>query len=373
MTLTGLTSGYTSTRKSGYTSDPMIRVLVVDDSAVVRHLCEQVLSRDPQIEVVGTAPDPFVARDMILERKPDVLTLDIEMPRMDGITFLKRLMKYHPIPTVVLSSLSSHGSALALEALEAGACAVLSKPGSAYSLGELQNDLIDAVKLAAATPVRMVERPPMPPAFTGAKPAVAPRALTRTTQQILAIGASTGGTVAIETLLAELPADSPGTVITQHMPPVFTASFASRLDKISRLRVSEARDGDVVAPGSVLIAPGGKHLLLRRSGAQYVCEVKDGPLVNGHRPSVDVLFRSVAAAAGRNALGVILTGMGGDGAKGLLEMRRAGAHTIAQDEASCVVFGMPKVAIELDAACEVQPLQRIARRIVENLDGRSKG
>ncbi len=341
-----------------------IRVLIVDDSAVIRQICGQVLSRDPEIEVVGTAPDPYVARDLILERKPDVLTLDIEMPRMDGITFLKRLMRHHPLPTVVLSSVTPTGGSMALEALAAGACTVLCKPGAAYSLGDLSRDLIDAVKLAARTPVRRID--PVQPGGPGRQE----RALSRTTQQVLAIGASTGGTVAIEDILTRMPANGPGTVIVQHMPPLFTSSFAERLDRISGMRVAEAHDGDPVLQGHALVAPGGKHLLLRRSGAQYGVEVKDGPLVSGFRPSVDVLFRSVAQAAGANAVGVILTGMGSDGARGLLEMRNAGAHTLAQDEASCVVFGMPRVAIGLAAACEVHPLNRIVGRILDRLEAR---
>ena len=341
----------------------MIRVLIVDDSAVVRKICEEVLSRDAEIEVVGTAPDPYVARDLIVELKPDVLTLDIEMPRMDGITFLRKLMRHNPLPTVVLSSVTPKGSEQALEAMAAGAVTVLCKPGAAYTVGDLGPDLIAAVKQAARTHVRRIA-----PVVTG--PTTPPRALLRTTKQVLAIGASTGGTVAIESLLLGLPANGPGTVIVQHMPPVFTFSFAERLDRLCAMRVREAVDGDLVAQGTVLVAAGGKHLLLRRSGAQYRVEVKDGPLVNGHRPSVDVLFRSVAQSAGANALAVILTGMGGDGAKGMLEMRRTGAFTVAQDEATCVVWGMPRVAVEIGAAEQVLPLPQISARVLEVLDAR---
>jgi two-component system chemotaxis response regulator CheB len=341
----------------------MIRVLVVDDSAVVRQIFRQVLSADPEIEVVGTAPDPYVARDLIVETSPDVMTLDVEMPRMDGLTFLRKVMRYHPIPTVVVSSLTPRGGELALEAAEIGAVEVLCKPGASYTVGELSEHLVAAVKTAAGVPVAKV-RPTDPVA-----PVAPLRPLARTTHQILAIGASTGGTTAIEGILRRLPADAPGTVVVQHMPPVFTAAFASRLHGLCALEVREARDGDWVTPGVALIAPGGQHLLLRRSGARYLVEVKDGPLVNGHRPSVDVLFRSVARTAGRNAVGVILTGMGGDGARGLLEMKGAGARTLAQDEKSCVVFGMPKVAIELGAVDEVVPLERIPERLAAAFEG----
>lgn len=341
----------------------MIRALVIDDSAVVRQICEQVLSRDPEIQVVGTAPDPYVARDMIVSLNPDVLTLDVEMPRMDGITFLRKLMRHHPLPTVVLSSVTPKGSEQALEALAAGAITVLCKPGAAYTVGDLGPDLVRAVKAAARTRVRKTE------VAAEAAP-IAPKALARTTNQILAIGASTGGTVAIERLLMGMPANCPGGVIVQHMPPVFTNSFAERLDRLCQMRVREAADHDLVTQGTILVAPGGKHLLLRRSGAQYMVEVKDGPLVNGHRPSVDVLFRSVAQTAGANALGVILTGMGGDGAKGLLEMHNAGAYTIAEDESTCVVWGMPRVAAELGAADQVLPLPRISGRLLDVLNER---
>ncbi len=340
----------------------MIRVLVVDDSAVVRQIFQQVLSADPEIEVVGVAPDPYVARDLIVAKAPDVMTLDIEMPRMDGLTFLRKVMRYHPIPTVVVSSLTPRGGELALEATDIGAVEVLCKPGASYTVGELSSHLVAAVKAAALVPVRKVRPEARVPDQGPLRP------LARTTHQVLAIGASTGGTTALEGILRRLPANTPGTVVVQHMPPVFTASFAARLDTLSAMEVREAQDGDWVVPGVALIAPGGKHLLLRRSGARYLVEVKDGPLVNGHRPAVDVLFRSVARAAGRNAVGAILTGMGSDGARGLLEMKQAGARTLAQDEESCVVFGMPKVAIELGAAGEVVPLERIPERLVRALE-----
>jgi len=343
------------------------RVLIVDDSAVVRQVFAQELARDPEIEVVGTAPDPYVARDLIVEQKPDVVTLDVEMPRMDGITFLRKLMRYYPLPVVIVSSLTAAGSRLALEALDAGAVEVMNKPSSSYTVGDMVTALIDKVKAAAV--VDMKRR--LARAAGGTEPTPL-RALARTTNQVLAIGASTGGTVAIEHILRRLPPDAPGTVITQHMPELFTKSFAERLDGLCRVRVKEAEEGDSVVPGVALIAPGNSHLLLQRSGARYVANVKFGPLVNRHRPSVEVMFNSVARAAGRNAVGVILTGMGGDGAKGLLAMRQAGAATIAQDEASCVVFGMPKVAIDLGAAEQVLPLDRIAAALLQLVEQRDR-
>lgn len=337
------------------------RVLIVDDSAVVRSVFAKELGRDPEIEVVGTAPDPFVARDMIVHLKPDVITLDIEMPRMDGLTFLRKLMHHYPLPVVVVSSLTAASSRLALEALAAGAVEVMCKPSAAYSVGDMMASLQDKIKAAACVDIKgRLRRAAL------AAPDVAPlRSLARTTHQIIAIGASTGGTIAIEQILRRMPPDAPGIVITQHMPELFTRSFAERLDGLCRIQVKEAADGDSVVPGTALIAPGNYHLLLQRSGARYVVSVKSGPLVNRHRPSVEVMFSSVARTAGRNAVGAILTGMGGDGAKGLLEMRQAGAATLAQDEASCVVFGMPKVAIETGAAEQVVPLDRVAETLLQ--------
>jgi two-component system chemotaxis response regulator CheB len=333
-----------------------IRVLVVDDSAVVRNVFQQELARDPELEVVGTAPDPYAARDLILAREPDVITLDVEMPRMDGITFLHKIMRYRPTPVIVVSSLTPAGGALALEALSAGACDVMCKPGAAYSVGDMTADLVRKVKEVASAGIRAVPQASAPP-----PPA---RALTRTTNQVVAIGASTGGTVAVERILKALPPNSPGIIVTQHMPELFTKFFAARLKEMTSLDAREAQGGESVVPGTVLVAPGNKHMLLRRSGARYVVEVKDGPRVNRHRPSVDVMFRSVARTAGRNAVGVLLTGMGGDGAQGLLAMHDAGASTLAQDEATCVVFGMPKVAIDLGAVDKVLPLDRLAPEIL---------
>jgi len=336
------------------------RVLVVDDSAVVREIFMRELSRDPDIEVVGAAPDPFVARDKIVNLKPDVVTLDIEMPRMDGITFLRKLMQYHPLPVIIVSSLTPQGGRLALEALEAGAVEVMNKPGTSYTVGDMSVELIDKIKAAALAKVR-VRRNAAVSSYTP-KPL---QALARTTNKVLAIGASTGGTQAIQKVLSAMPLNAPGTVIVQHMPEHFTRSFAERLDEICAVHVKEAEDGDTVVPGKVLIAPGNYHMLLNRSGANYYVQIRSGPLVSRHRPSVDVLFKSVARYAGGNAVGVIMTGMGGDGAEGLLEMRNNGAATIAQDEASCVVFGMPREAIALNAADHVVPLDRIPRKILE--------
>lgn len=339
-----------------------IKVLIVDDSAVVRSVLSRTLEKEIDITVVGCAPDPYVAREMIVSLEPDVMLLDVEMPRMDGITFLGKLMAHRPMPVIVVSSLTPRGSDLGIEALRLGAVDVMCKPGTAYTIGELGPELVERVRGAARARIRA----PLPVAV-GAPRVLASTALLRTTNQIVAIGASTGGTVAIEEVLTRLPGNCPGTVIVQHMPEHFTKSFAERLNGLCAMNVREAQTGDSVVSGVALIAPGGKHLLLCRDGARYVVEVRGGPPVNRHRPSVDVLFRSVATTAGSNAVGVILTGMGGDGGQGMLEMRQAGARTIAQDEDSCVVFGMPKVAIQLGGAEEVLPLKTIATRIVELL------
>jgi len=336
----------------------MIRVLVVDDSAIVRKILSQELSRDPEIQIVDTAPDPYIARDKIIALKPDVLTLDIEMPRMDGLTFLRKLMKHYPMPVIIVSSLTPEGSRMAIEALEIGAMEVMCKPGAAYTVGEMSSELTRKIKAVSRIKTfKKTERPTTP------SPEPERLSLAKTTQKVLAIGASTGGTEALKEILVRFPPNAPGTVVVQHMPEHFTRAFAERLNSICAVEVREGQTGDTVSNGKVLIAPGNKHMLLSRNGAIYTIVVEDGPRVHHQRPSVDVLFESVARYAGANAIGVILTGMGADGAKGLLEMRQAGAHTIAQDEKTCVVFGMPKEAIQLGGAERVAPLQNIPREI----------
>ncbi len=337
-----------------------IRVLIVDDSAVVRQVFSKELGRDPGIKVVGTAPDPYVARDKIVQLKPDVITLDIEMPRMDGITFLRKLMHHFPLPVVIVSSLSAKGGELAMEALEAGAVDVMCKPSTAYSVGDMSVELIDKIKAAARAGVTRRSKD-----ASASKQPSKQLAMTRTTNKVVAVGASTGGTEALVQFFTQMPHNAPGIVVVQHMPEFFTRSFSERLNRVSAMEVSEAQDGDRVIPGRALIARGNYHMLLRRSGATYMVQVKNGPLVTRHRPSVDVLFKSVARYAGRNAIGVIMTGMGGDGAQGLKEMKDNGAKTVAQDEASCVVFGMPKVAIDLGGADKVVPLDRIAKTVLD--------
>jgi len=346
-----------------------IRVLVVDDSAVVRETLRNILDSDPRIEVMATASDPFVAAERMREEIPDVITLDIEMPRMDGLTFLRRIMTQHPIPVVICSSLAEEGAETSLRALEFGAVDIITKPrlGGKRFLEESRQALCDTVKAAAGARVRPVSsRPEVAPKLSAdavlAKPT---HVLTETTEKVVMIGASTGGTEALRELLEALPADSPGIAIVQHMPENFTRAFAGRLDKLCRIDVKEAENNDTVFGGRALIAPGNRHMLLKRSGARYYVEVKDGPLVCRHRPSVDVLFRSAARYAGKNALGIIMTGMGDDGARGLLEMSEAGADTVAQDEQTCVVFGMPQVAIKLGAADRILPLQSIAPAVVQ--------
>ena len=340
-----------------------IRVLVVDDSAVVRKVFREELSREPDIEVVGTAPNPYVARDKIVKLKPDVITLDIEMPRMDGITFLKKLMKHYPLPVIIVSSLTHRGSKLALEALSIGALEVISKPSGAYSVGEMSLQLVDKIRAVARISVTAKTAKPAP----SSAPAMvaAPKALARTTNKLIAIGASTGGTEALKQVLTAMPPNAPGILVVQHMPAKFTTSFAMRLNELSAINVKEAVDGDSLVNGIALIAPGNYHMLLRRSGARYYVQVKQGPMVHHQRPSVDVLFHSVADYAGSNAVGAILTGMGADGARGLLKMKEAGAPTVAQDEKSCIVFGMPKEAIKLGAAQKVVPLSRIAETTLQ--------
>ena len=341
-----------------------VKVLVVDDSAVVRQVLARELAKDPGIEVVGAAADPYVAREMILALNPDVLTLDVEMPRMDGITFLTKLMASKPMPVVVVSSLTASGTRTALDAMAAGAVDVVCKPSSAYEIDGMAQAITAKVKAAARS--RPHAGLPMVPHARPAAGATgaAPAALSRTTDKVLAIGASTGGVQALSEVIGSFPANCPGTVVVQHMPPKFTASFAARLSQQCAVEVREAKTGDHVTPGRVLIAPGGLHLVLKRSGATYLVEVRDGPAVHHQKPSVDVLFESVARVAGGNAVGAILTGMGADGARGLLSMRRAGAHTVAQDEASSVVWGMPGEAVKLGAAAEVLPLGKVSAALV---------
>jgi len=340
--------------------DVTIRVLIVDDSAIIRSVLKRALAAEDGIEVVGDAPDPFVARDLILERNPDVVLLDIEMPRMDGLTFLSKLMDHYPIPVIIVSSLTPAGSDLALQAMRLGAVDVMCKPGAAYTLGNMVGELVETVRAAARVDVRrhlaQSRLGPTPVKFT---------ALADTTQKLIAIGASTGGTVALERILRVMPPGTPGTVVVQHMPAHFTKSFADRLNSICAVEVREAREGDSVVTGVVLIAPGGLQMVLKRDGARYTVSIKQAPPVNRHCPSVDVLFNSVARNVGRNAVAALLTGMGADGAKGLLAIREAGASTIAQDEQSCVVYGMPKVAIEMGAAEEIVSLNNIPERLLD--------
>jgi two-component system chemotaxis response regulator CheB len=337
-----------------------IRVLVVDDSALIRQVMTQLLSTDREIEVVGTATDPLVARDRIKALAPDVLTLDIEMPRMDGLSFLERLMALRPMPVVVVSTLTQKGAAAALRALELGAVDYVAKPLSGIQDGmeALQAELIEKVKVAAASRPRARGLTATPAARFEVDPGLS------TAARIVAVGASTGGVEALHTLLTQLPANAPAVVVTQHMPPGFTTSFARRLDQQCAMTVSEAMDGQRIMPGHVYIAPGARHLEVVRTGAHHACRIHDGPPVSGHRPSVDVLFGSVAAAVGAQAVGMILTGMGRDGAVGLLQMRRAGARTLGQSEASCVVYGMPKAAMQAGAVEVELPLDQLAREIV---------
>ncbi|HTS16047.1 MAG TPA: chemotaxis response regulator protein-glutamate methylesterase [Verrucomicrobiae bacterium] len=338
-----------------------IKVLIVDDSAIVRQVFSAELGREADIQVIGTAPDPYVARDKIVELQPDVVVMDVEMPRMDGIAFLRKLMQFYPLPVIIVSSLTPRGGALAMEAIESGAIEVMCKPGAAYTVGDMTAALADKIRAASTAKHRLKKG-------SAEEPVQNPQrlALTQTTNKIIAIGASTGGTQAIERVITRFPRNAPGTVIVQHMPEHFTASFAERLNGLCEIEVREAKDNDSVIPGVALIAPGNYHMLLRRSGARYYVEVKSGPAVCRQRPSVEVMFMSVAKYAGKNAVGAILTGMGADGAKGLLDMRQAGAHTIAQDEKSCVVYGMPREAVECGAACETLPLDQIAQSLLQH-------
>jgi two-component system, chemotaxis family, protein-glutamate methylesterase/glutaminase len=347
-----------------------IRVLVVDDSAVVRQTLTAILSSDPEIEVIATAGDPYVAAERITEQVPDVITLDIEMPRMDGLTFLKKLMSQHPIPVVICSSLAEEGALSTLRALEYGAVEIITKPklGTRQFLEDSRVVLCQSVKAAASARLRPLRamHTVEPKLTADAVLSPATHAMVETTEKVVVVGASTGGTEALRMLLEALPPDAPGIVIVQHMPELFTRAFANRLDGLCAVAVKEAATNDTVLRGRALIAPGNHHLLLKRSGARYFVEVKDGPLVCRHRPSVDVLFRSAARYAGQNAVGVIMTGMGDDGARGLLEMKQAGSFTIAQDEATCVVFGMPREAIKLNGVSKVLPLMSIANGILNH-------
>ncbi len=353
-----------------------IKVMVIDDSAVVRQVVQSILDREPDMEVIASASDPLFAIDKMARHWPDVILLDIEMPRMDGITFLKKIMQEHPTPVVICSSLAERGAAVTMQALEAGAVEVITKPRSNVRnfLEDAANDLVSAVRAAAQSNLKPLKPTPavqavLPKLNADVMLAAPGKPPVIHTERIVAIGTSTGGTQALEAVLTALPRGCPGIVIVQHMPEKFTASFAARLNELCQIEVREAKNDDRVLPGRALIAPGGAHMLLKRNGVSYQVEIKDGPLVNRHRPSVDVLFRSVAKFAGKNATGIIMTGMGDDGARGLREMRDSGAATYAQDEESCVVFGMPKEAIKLGAVEKILPLQEIPQAII----GRNHG
>ncbi|SDP48579.1 two-component system, chemotaxis family, response regulator CheB [Filomicrobium insigne] len=357
-------------------SSEKIRVLIVDDSATVRRALSDIISSAPDLEVMATASDPYKAAERMRDEIPDVMFLDIEMPRMDGLTFLRRIMAQRPIPVVICSTLTAEGSTAFMQALEAGAVDVITKPrvDTAQALSDSRMRICDVARAAAHARIGVRRRVVQPVKIEKklTADAIIPHVTLRKrpgliTDRIIAIGASTGGTEALRAVLTALPLDCPGIVIVQHMPERFTASFAERLDGLCRIAVKEAETGDPVIPGRALIAPGNHHMLLERLGKQYRVVIKDGPHVSRHRPSVDVLFRSAAQAAGANAMGILLTGMGDDGAHGLLEMRSAGARTVAQDEATCVVFGMPKEAIALGAAEKILPLDRIARQITEDV------
>lgn len=351
-------------------ADP-IRVLIVDDSSVVRQTLTEILSADPQLQVIATAADPYLAAEKIRKEVPDVITLDIEMPRMDGLTFLQKLMNQYPIPVVICSSLTEKGADATLRALQYGAVEIINKPrlGARQFLEEsavLIRDAVKAASLVRLRPLSALQRLVQPKLTADAVlPARKPGGVLKTTEKVVVMGASTGGTEALRVILETLPHDAPGMVVVQHMPQEFTAAFARRLDGICRVEVKEAADGDSVIPGRALIAPGNRHVLLKRSGARYYVEVKDGPLVCRHRPSVDVLFRAAARYAGANAIGILLTGMGDDGARSLLELRQAGARTLVQDEATSIVFGMPGEAIRLGAAERVLPLPEIAGALMK--------
>jgi two-component system, chemotaxis family, protein-glutamate methylesterase/glutaminase len=351
---------------------PKIRVVVVDDSALVRSLLAEIINRQPDMQCVGAAADPLAAREMIRELDPDVITLDVEMPRMDGLEFLSRLMRLRPMPVVMVSTLTEQGAEITLRALELGAIDFVAKPriGVSQGLSELASDIVDKIRVAAAAQVKRLASPApaaaAAPGAAAARPA-APLPRLASTEKIICIGASTGGTEAIREVLVPMPADAPAIVITQHMPPGFTTSFATRLNGLCKIRVAEARDGERILPGHAYIAPGGRHLRIERSGSNYVAVVDDTEPVNRHRPSVEVLFKSCARVIGPNAIGIMLTGMGADGASAMREMKDAGSYNYVQDEASCVVFGMPRMAIQHGAAHEVLPLTQIAPAVLARL------
>jgi two-component system chemotaxis response regulator CheB len=343
------------------------RVLIVDDSALIRSVLKEIIGRQPDMEVVGVAPDPIVARDLIKQTNPDVLTLDVEMPRMDGLDFLERLMRLRPMPVVMVSSLTERGSEITMRALELGAVDFVTKPKLSIQSGMIEYADLIMDKIRAASKAKVRARTIAPAGRGEAMPLPLMRNPLASSEKLIIIGASTGGTEAIKEFLLRMPSDCPGILITQHMPEGFTRSFARRLDSLCKISVTEAAGGERVLPGHAFIAPGHSHLTLVRSGANYVTQLDQGPPVNRHRPSVDVLFSSAARAAGKNAVGVILTGMGKDGAAGMLEMKHAGARNFAQDEASCVVFGMPREAIALGAAHEVGPLAALPGMVLEHL------
>ena len=343
-----------------------IRVLVIDDSALMRKVLSEIINKEPDMEAVGTAPDPIIAREMIRNLNPDVLTLDIEMPRMDGLDFLERLMRLRPMPVVMVSTLTERGSEAAFRSMELGAVDFVAKPrmGATNGIEDYAVEISDKIRAAAAARIGRLPLASRPAVKSVQRPL--PHRLT-STEKIVVIGASTGGTEAIKDVLVEMPADAPGILVTQHMPEGFTRSFAARLDGLCKVAVKEAEDGERVLPGHAYIAPGHSHLLLRKSGANYVTQLSQSEPVNRHRPSVDVLFHSAAECAGKNVIGIILTGMGKDGAAGMLELRRAGAYTYAQDKDSCVVYGMPREAVALGAVEEVLPLGAIAGAVLERL------
>ncbi len=348
---------------------PDIKVLIVDDSSIVRRVLSKELNAQSGIEVIGTAPDPFIARDKVVALQPDVLTLDLEMPRMDGLTFLRKLMKYYPLPTIVVSSLTPKGCDTALACLEAGAIDVICKPSESYSVGDMATELAAVIRAASRANIKRISENAASDTFVPKirRPA---NAMIKTTHKVIALGSSTGGTEALRSVLSSLPRQCPGVIATQHMPEGFTKNFADRLDSLCEIEVREGVDGDWVVPGLALIAPGNKHMRLTRDGARYIVRVHDGPPVCRHRPSVEVLFESTAEFAGRNAIGIIMTGMGNDGARALLSMRKAGAVTVAQDEKSCVVFGMPREAIEKGAAQIISPLDDIPKHIIKFATGK---